>query len=174
MKTKKMNSKLIVRLLRLSIPFIILGVLFKLMHWPFASGLITIGFGMIIILYPIRFYLKNEKRLIDYVKLVFLISYIVNAYLRLFHLPNHYLLSIFSFGTFILWITLELFDLYTNRKETDTFKLFPFGILSVIILFIFMGTFYKLFHYPYGNAILLTGFIFLTIYFLIDTFKPKS
>lgn len=169
-----MNSNLIVRLLRLSIPFIILGALFKLMHWPFSGTLITIGFGMIVILYPIRFYLKPQKRLIDYVKLILLISYPINAYLRLFHLPTPYLLPIISFGAFILWIALELFDLYSNRKQIDSLKIFPFGILSVINLFLFMGAFYKLMHYPYANAILITGFVFLTTYFLIDTFKPKS
>jgi hypothetical protein len=144
------------------------------MHWPFANVIMIMGLGGIVFFYPFRFFFKEEKRIIDYVKLILLISFPINAYLRLLYLPTPYLLPLISFGAFILWIALELFDLYNNRKQTGSIKIFPFGILSVIVLFLFMGAFYNLMHFPYANAILITGFVFLTTYFLIDTFKQKK
>ena len=165
-----MNANLIVRLIKLSFSILIVGVLFKIMHWPFTQVIMTIGFGMIVLLYPIRFYLKQPKRVIDYVKLVLAICLPINTYLNLFHLQSHFLLPILSFSSFILWLILELYDSYKNIESKD-FKIFPFGILSVIVLFILVGAFFKLSHYPYANYILIFGFALLTVYFLIDTFK---
>lgn len=171
-----MNSNLIVRLLRLSIAFIIIGSLFKLMHWPFASMLTTIGLGSIVLLYPIRFYLKKEKQLIDYVKLVFLVFFPINVYLKLFHLPTIILLPIITFSSFVLWISLELYYRYLGKPELkyDNSKVYPFGILSIIILFLFMGFYYKMMNFPFTIPMLLFGFAFITVYFLIKSFKNKK
>ena len=173
-KIKKMNDKLIIKALRISISLIILASLFKLMHWPFANVIIISGLGGIVFFYPFRFFFKEEKRTIDYVKLVFLISFPINAYLMLFHLPTPSLLPIISFGAFVLWIALELNDFYNNKEQSGTIKTFPFGILSIIVLFLFMGAFYKLMHFPYANVIVITGFTFLTLYFLIIYLKKRS
>lgn len=168
-----MNSIFIVRLIRLSFPIIIIGVLFKIMHWSYSQALMTIGLGMIVLLYPIRFYFKKNKRLIDYVKLAVAICLPINYYLTVFHLPSFFLLPIVSLCIFIFWLILEVVDKY-SRTPTKDFKVIPFGIASTLMLLVLAGAFFKLWHYPYGNLILIIGFSFLAIYFLIDTFKIKE
>lgn len=169
-----MNSILIVRLLRLSFPIFIIGVLFKLMHWPGSQLLITVCVAMVLLLYPIRFYLKKEKRFIDYIKLLLLLTFPADYYLRVFHLPSNYLLTIISFSLFVIWIILELFDTYNNTDRKKEFKVFPFGILSIIIFTLIVAVFYKIIHLEEADSFLIFGFSLLAIYFLIDTFKPKS
>ncbi|NHN24312.1 hypothetical protein FIA58_001380 [Flavobacterium jejuense] len=135
-----MKSIFIVRLIRLSFPIIIIGILFKIMHWPYSRILMTIGFGLIVLLYPIRYYFKKNKRLIDHVKLVLVICLPIHYYVNVFHSPSFFLLPIISFGAFIFWLILELYDIYLNNNN-KSLKVFPFGILSVIIIFILVDAF---------------------------------
>lgn len=168
-----MNSTVIVRLIRLSFPIIIIGILFKIRHWPYSQELMTIGLGLIVLLYPIRYYLKTTKRLIDYIKLILGICLPINYYLSVFHLPSFFLLPILSFGTFIFWLILELYDIYQNN-DNKSLKVFPFEILSINIFFVSVGVLFKLWHYPNANLILILGFVLLFTYFVIDTIKLKK
>ena len=167
-----MNPIIVVRLIRLSFPIIIIGILFKIMHWSYSQALMTIGLGLIVLLYPIRYYFKKNKGLIDHVKLVLGICLPINYYISVFHLPSFFLLPILSFGAFIFWLILELYGMYLNNNN-KSLKVFPFGILSVNIFFVLLGIFFKLWHYPNANLILILGFILLFAYFIIDTLKSK-
>lgn len=170
-----MNSNFIVRLLRLTIPIFILGVLFKIMHWPYASFLILISVVLLVLLYPIRFYLKKEKRVIDYSKLFLLIAFPISYYLKVFHYPTPLFLTIISLVSFYSWILLEFIDLYNKHEnKNDSFKVFPFKIQSLLFIIILVGVIFRIFHFPNSTPILITGFLLLFLYFLIDTFKPKK
>jgi hypothetical protein len=170
-----MKSSIIVRLLRLSIPIFLIGVLFKLMHWPFADKFMLISVLIVVLLYPIRFYLKKEKRAIDYAKLILLISFPINYYFQVFHLPIPSFLPYVSLISFIAWILLEFYDNYTSHISKDaSFRIFPFGIPSVIILTLLIGVLYKVIGLPNARTILIFGFVALCICFIIDTFKPKK
>lgn len=165
-----MNTNFIVRLIRLSFPIIIIGVLFKIMHWSYSQALMTIGLGMIVLLYPIRYYLKKDKRLINHVKLAVAICLPLNYYLTVFHLPSFFLLPIISFCAFNFWLILEVVDKYKGNPSKE-FRVFPFEIVSILIVLVLAGAFLKLWHFPYGNLILIITFSLLAIYFLMDIFK---
>ncbi|WP_445711059.1 GldL-related protein [Flavobacterium sp.] len=166
-----MNPTIIVRLIRLSFPIIIISILFKVMHWPYTQLLMTIGLGIIVLLYPVRFYLKKEKRIIDYVKLLVAIFLPLNTYLNLFHLPSHYILPIISSTSFLLYLLLELYNNYLNKESSKELTVFPFGVLSVIIAILLLGVFYRILHFENATQILITGFVLLFLYFIVDTFK---
>ena len=168
-----MNPIIVVRLIRLSLSIVIIGILFKIMHWSYSQALMTIGLGLIVLLYPIRYYFKKNKRLIDHVKLVLGICLPIHYYVNVFHLPSFFLLTILSFGAFIFWLILELYEMYQNNTN-KSLKVFPFGILSINIFFVLFGIFFKLWHYPNANLILILGFVLLFAYFIVDTFKLKK
>lgn len=169
-----MNPYLLVRLIRLSFAIIIIGILFKIMHWPYSQALLTLGVGIIVILYPVRFYFKKEKKLIDYIKLLLLIIFPLVWYLRLFHLPFPYFFSPISAILFISWIVLELYQIYKGENTKNSFSVFPFDIQTLIIGIILLGAFFNLWHYPQANYVLIVGVLFLFAYFIIDTFKQKK
>lgn len=166
-----MKPIIIVQLIRLSFPIIIISILFKIMHWPYGEIVLTTGLGIIVLLYPVRFYLKKEKRLIDYVKLLVAFFLPLNIYLKLLHLPSHYILPIISSTSFLLYLLLELYDNYLNRKSSKELTVFPFGILSSIIAILLLGVFYRISNIENATPILITGFVLLFLYFIVDTFK---
>ena len=166
-----MKPIIIVQLIRLSFPILIISILFKIMHWPYNELLLTTGLGIIVLLYPVRFYLKKEKRLIDYVKLLVAFFMPLNIYLKLLHLPSHYILPIISSASFLLYLLLELYDNYLNRKSSKELTVFPFGVLSVIIAIVLLGVFYRISHFENATPILITGFVLLFLYFIVATFK---
>ena len=60
------------RLILILVSVIIIGFLFKLMHWLNANLILMIGYFGIMILYTIRFILKKQKHLLDILKLMWL------------------------------------------------------------------------------------------------------
>jgi len=48
------------------------------MHWPNAYQLMTIGISGILIVYPIRFYFKQDKETMDYIKVVMIVLWCLN------------------------------------------------------------------------------------------------
>lgn len=170
-----MKAALIVKILRTFISLLLVAVLFKIMHWPFAKMLMTIGLGGIVVFYPIRFLLKEEKRFIDYTKLVLVVVFSINTYLKLFHHPTPSIIFMVTILSFYLWMILEFIDLYNNHKSKNDFlRVFPFGIKSLLFIIILIGVLYKFFEFPSATPVLITGFVLLALYLLIDKFKPKK
>lgn len=89
------------RFISLSIAVLIVGTMFKIMHWPGSSFMIIIGIGSILIFYMIHFLKKNNKNLIDYGK-AFVLTLILSARLiNFFHFAYGYELLYLSYFVFI-------------------------------------------------------------------------
>lgn len=81
---------------------IIVGILFKIMHWPGLLVLLGLGYVGVIVTYGIRFILKKNKFRQDYLRLLLVISIFIYSYLTIIHLPTENLAII---PYFILLIT---------------------------------------------------------------------
>ena len=63
----KNRNKLLFILSYISAGCILLGIVFKFMHWPFASILLVVGFAFLIFLtLPIYFYSRYKDRIVNY------------------------------------------------------------------------------------------------------------
>jgi GldL N-terminal domain len=165
-----MNSTNILKVLKLSISLLIIAILFKLMHWQYSKILFSISIFSIIIFYPIRFYLKKDKIILDYAKLLLVLFGVTNFYLKVMHFPNH---NIIVYGTplfFYLWLLLEIFANNKN-EESSSNSVLPFGVNIFLGLLIVFGTIFKIMHWPYSQHMLISGFILLALSFTINTFK---
>ncbi|MFT5943404.1 MAG: hypothetical protein ACI9AV_000657 [Sediminicola sp.] len=54
------NKKILSIPLRVSMFFILVGFLFKILHWPLESTLLTLAFISILVLYVIQFQKKQK------------------------------------------------------------------------------------------------------------------
>lgn len=83
----------------------LIGVMFKIMHWPGSAILIAAGMTGIFLLYLIHFIKKNQKRLPDYGKVAFLVSFLAGRFLSVMHLPKGREVSFFALMILVLLVT---------------------------------------------------------------------
>ena len=154
---------------RISIPIFLvtlfIGMLLKIMHWPYGNLIITTSYIFIIAFYFLRFSNKVEKKILDFIKLILVSSFCIHAILRLYHLLYQEIFRIIAFISFLFWITLEGFSYFKQGDNSFKNKLINLSLLIGGALII-IGTLFIIMHWRYGLIILLTGFI-LSFFYLI-------
>ena len=55
--------------IRAAIAALLIGMVMRILHWPFSKGIIFISFAAILVLYALRFMKKEEKNLDEIEKL---------------------------------------------------------------------------------------------------------
>ena len=64
---------------------VIVGALFRLMHWPFGNGIACLGLVGIASVYTVWFLKKKRKSLLDFLKVLWVVTAFIYAALRLLH-----------------------------------------------------------------------------------------
>jgi len=83
---------------------LLLGVLLPYIHLQLSLILILSGSLTIIVSYFLRFYMKCKKRFLDYIKVLWLISFVIGLCFELLHLPYSDILL--DGASVIIWIGL--------------------------------------------------------------------
>lgn len=86
------------RYLKLVFPIMLISLVFKLMHWPFADVLVITGLLGLILVYFLSFLSKPVKKRLDYLKLAWVLIVYFIGYLNYKHLIGdeyHILGSVF-------------------------------------------------------------------------------
>jgi len=178
-KRMLLNQKKILKTpLRVAIALLIIGVMFKIQHWPLANWIIDLGFTSIAILYPIRFWRKPDKKLIDYCKLIFVFSWAVHGVMTIHHLPYKQLFQIVTIVAFIGWLAFEGLG-YQSKDEGSVKKndlssivssvLIGFATISTLI-----GVMFKILHWPGAGVILISGLSLGTLWILKEIVIKKK
>jgi len=169
-KTPKKKFSLV---LRFCLSILILGALFKVMHWPYANQLMLPAVSGILIFYTIRFLLKETKERLDYVKLLLVLTWSLHYLITVFHL--------FYLPEFVVYIPLILFGWWFIEEGINYFKNSRFKVGSagkimfttfvlMSIGFIIIGALFKIQHWPYGALIFSLGMLLLSFLVIIDYF----
>ncbi len=165
-------SRLQTRLyLRLSIAVAILGILFKLMHWPYPWILLVSGTLGISIFYSLRFSVKHPKTLLDYSKLFLLIAFLFHYIFRVFHLAYGYVFTTLTQFAFVLFLILYVRDVlflkeyndddHPNESSKNSFqKGLSYLLYGTAAIGIIIGAQFKILHWEFG---FITGNVLLTI-----------
>ena len=91
---------------------VILGALFRILHWDYSAYLIMAGFLGIMICYVLHFIKKPVKKLLDYYKLAFVLIHYPMAVLRYLHvIGDDYLIM----SSAIMW--LAIIDYLKTKKR---------------------------------------------------------
>ena len=168
-----MNSsekKILTLPLRIALSILIIGLLFKIMHWPYSDYIMCSSFIIILILYPIRFWKKRKKAIIDWVKLVFVLLWTINGIIVVEHLPFKYISSTLTLFFFIVWLIIEF---TSNRKKVKE-NLLHSEIPFIAGFFIIIGGIFKIMHWPGATIILIIGLLSVVLWVLFRTIKKSK
>ncbi len=102
------------RLLIFGLLIFILGVVFKLQHWPKNNLILSTGAGFIVVIYFIRFLNKAKKRFLDYIKFFWLFMVVTGFIFKLYHWHYGDIIMNASIGVF--WLGL-LYTLYEHKRD---------------------------------------------------------
>ena len=167
------NNRIVTFLLRIALILLIIGALFKIMHWPHSKELMFIGGISIAFLYTIRFLSKTDKSRLDFVKLGLVLLWSLGYLIKIFHLYNlPYLIEIITMVLFFWWIIEEGFYYFKRRKfkEKGWLKIIYFILVGFVALSLFAGTLFKIQHWPYGSLIFTIGIFLLCFILVFDYF----
>lgn len=157
---------------QLSVAIIILGVLFRLQHWTLANTIFLTGAVGIIIFQLGWFVLKRPKQLIDYARTLALITYILSSVFRLMHWPYGDILRVVFYPFGIFWIVMEAarYMGFTEgqgaKSKQDLLVSMLAGFAAVLVI---AGALFKLQHWPYANAMLISGLAMATIWLGLES-----
>ena len=167
----QIRKKILSLPLRLGVILVIVGALFKIMHWPGSNILMLVGFISIGVLYSIRFLKKDPKLRLDYVKLILVLLWLVNYTITVFHLYKiPFLLEICVAILFCWWFIEEGSSYLTNRefKKKGTTKIVYYTLVGISTIGLVGGIFFKIQHWPYGSVLFLV--LTFCVVILVDYF----
>jgi len=159
--------------LRVAVVILIIGALFKVMHWPYSQKLMFIGGIAIGVLYVLRFLYKKSKQRLDYIKLAIVLLWVLSYLVKAFHLYNiPYIIEICILVLFIWWLIEDGFNYFKRRKfkKRGLVKIvyyLLFGFASAGIIF---GSLFKIQHWPYGSELFVLGTLTICALLIIDYF----
>lgn len=164
--------------IRIAISILIIGSLFKIMHWPHANLIMVSAFSLIFIIYPLRFWKKNKKLLIDYIKLFGVCIWAIRGVFSTFHLNYSDILTLLTLLFFGAWVVLEAIN-YIKPEQEQNSKLSVVETIATLIfafgaVFVIIGFAFKILHWPYANILLIIGLCSAALWFLKDLFTNQK
>lgn len=171
------SSRIAYTLFRISISLFLIGTLLKVQHLPYDMEMLNLSLGLMFISYIFRFSFKKEKLFLDYLKLVLVLSWSIQAALHLNHLPYRLPFAIVSAASFIFWFGYEgPFGYFKRPSKSDSFKkkIIPSFLYPLSIIPIVLGALFKLMHWPMAGILLILGFSFLALTILASTFSNRN
>ena len=159
--------------LRISLVILLLGILAKVLQWPFAMGIIFFGFLSIGVLYALRFKKKIQKHYVDYVKLILVLFWTTNGMLRVLDFPYTLFFQIMTAITFIIWFVMEgtSYFLSEDRRAKNSFNQIIWKCIMVVgTLIIIAGSLLKVINWEFATPILILGIILIMAYIMKDFF----
>jgi len=93
---------------------IIIGILFKIMHWPGSNIMLTLGFSSMIVNYGIRYAKKTTKSRLDYLKLL----WVASSFIISLGIIMHWGFKDFALVPHIILLITVIYFAYTNRNNT--------------------------------------------------------
>ncbi|WP_411030575.1 hypothetical protein [Spongiimicrobium sp. 3-5] len=161
--------------LRISIAVLVLGILLKIQQLSSnANAIIITALASIAILYTLRFWKKNKKGFLDYIKLILVVFWCANVVFSVLHLPYETFFETITFITFLIWTVMEgtaYFGLKEGNKNIDLNQILWNGVMVAGSLSIVAGIICRILYWEYATPLLLLGFFLIASYILRDTFS---
>jgi len=169
-----MSTKKILKApLRISIAFLLLGIIGRLMEWPYAAQVVITAFVAIGILYSIRFWKKQPKHFIDYVKLVLIVFTTADGLFEMMNFPYTIVFQIIIGAAFVTWFVMEgtAYFMDDDRRAKNTTLQIWWNIAMVMgTLSIIVGSLMKILQWEFATPLLLMGIVVVALYILKDLF----
>lgn len=158
---------------RVSIGFLIIGIMFRIMHWPAAKPILFAAIMAPIVAACFRFGFTRPKERKDFIRLCLVISAATYFGLRVFHWPGKFIALAALLISFAAWILEDpdgYFGIRSKKNSTLRVKLaslaFGLGAMATLI-----GVFFVILHYPGGKIIVISGIALLAFSFFNGILK---
>jgi hypothetical protein len=171
------NDKVLKTPLRVALVTLLIGFLLRILHIPYAAGIIFTSFLTIGILYSIRFGKKQNKKPVAYIKMILVLFWTTNGLLRILDFPYTLLFQIGTAVTFITWFAMEgtAYFMDEDRKAKNSLLEVIWNFAMVVgVLTIIAGGLMHLLHWEYAIPALTIGLTIVTAYILKDIFNPTK
>lgn len=163
--------------LRISLSLILLGLVLKILQWPYSRELMMVGFASTGILYLFRFWKKNEKKFLDIVKLVLVLSWTLNGVLRTLHLTYTIFFQIVIGLSFVTWFVMEGTAYFLDedrRSKNQRIQVIWNFAMVVGALAIIAGSILNILNWGFAIPLLVIGITIIAAYILKDVFNSKK
>jgi len=167
----KTSKKILTLPLRIALITLIIGALFKIMHWPYSKELMFIGGISIGVLYIIRFFYTRPKSKIDFVKLAIVLLWVYSYLIKVFHLNNMpYVIEICLVVLLIWWFVEDGLLYFKSRKfkKKGMVKKVYYALVLLTIFLLLFGILFKLQHWPFGSELFILGILILSLILILD------
>lgn len=158
--------------LRIAISLLIVGFVFKIIHFPtIANPIIILALFAIGVFYGLRFWKKSKKGFLEYNKLVLVTAWSLNGIFKILNLSHNDFFQLIGSLAFIIWIIMDGTSYLIDDKEDNRSDIvyFIWNTMMIIgILAIIIGSLTKILEWEYATPTLITGFILVTAYVLKD------
>ncbi|TLP72782.1 hypothetical protein [Maribacter sp. ACAM166] len=163
--------------IRAALSTLLIGMLMRVLHWPYAAGIIFTSFAAILILYAVRFLKKEVKNPVDFIKMALVSFWTTNGLLTILNFPYTLLFQIGTALTFIAWFAMEgtAYFMDKDRNMKNSLTDIIWNIVMVIgVLTIILGSLMHLLNWEYSIPTLTVGLTIVTSYILKDIFAPPK
>jgi len=163
--------------LRILIALFLVGILMQVLQLQYASELLFVSFIGIGVLYSIRFFKKQEKRFVDYVKLVLVVFWTANGIFRIMEFPYTIVFQVVIAVTFLTWFFLEgtAYFLDEDRKASNSMTQIIWNFALVAgTLAIIAGSLLNILQWAFAIPLLALGIIIVGAYILKDAFSNSK
>lgn len=144
------------------------GVFLKLMHWPFAGGLMAIGVVISMII-PVRGFFDPASDSTDKVLYAVQTIGIITVLVMLAIGFNHPMIT--NIWKFLL-IGVVFVEVYRGQRNGLT-KNFWKRVITLASLVAAIGFLFKVLHWPYASPLIIGGLSLATVSYLIDFFTMR-
>lgn len=151
----------------ISILLLIVGMNYRIQHYPYAVEMEIIGFTFLALFYAFRFILKNGRTKKDTIKLILVILWTTGNLLARFKVDNIYYIQHSILFTALVLLILEVFTFKKNPSDRLNIVLYIGAVLlSFEIIF-------RILWLPRNSILHLVGLIFLGLGFLLNKHMRK-
>ena len=153
-----------------------IGFVFKIMHWPPAGILITLGYSAVLLSYPKLILLKEKRTKIDIAKVLAVFVWGICGLAGLFFYQEHRTILIPLAGSgFLVWLGLTLYAVFTKNdsdeaEKSPIIRIGYIGGFSVLVI----GNFFRMMHWPGAKALMIIGGIVTAITFFYASFVGED
>lgn len=163
--------------LRISLAILLAGILAKMLEWPYASKVVLTGFATLGILYIIRFIVKSQKNILDYIKLVLVSFWSLYGIFTILKFPYTLFFLTMTAIAFLLWFVMEgtAYFLDEDRRAQNSISHILWNCALVLgTLGVIAGSLLKILNWDYSLHLLSLGITMIAAYILKDVFLPEN
>ncbi|WP_373517583.1 hypothetical protein [Pricia sp.] len=170
-------KKILTTPLRIAISILLLGMLSRILHWPYATEIIVAAFVSVGLLYPFRFWKKPDKHFLDYTKLILVVFWATNGIFRALDFTYSLFFQIIIAISFLIWIILEgtAYFLDEDRKAKNNRIQVLWNCAMVIGTFaIIGGSLLNILGWPFAIPLMVFGILVIVAFILKDIFTSNK